>query len=58
MSTSCGFDKEGRFLFLLADERGKQMDLGTPNGIAIDRGRRIYMVEKLINRVQIRQVGD
>jgi hypothetical protein len=34
------------------------MDLGTPNGIVLDGKRRIYMVEKLVNRVQIRQVGE
>lgn len=52
------FDADGRFLFLLGDERGKQMDLGTPNGIVMDGNNRIYMVEKLVNRVQIRQVGE
>jgi len=52
------FDESGSFLFLLGDERGKQMDLGTPNGIVVDDKNRIYMVEKLVNRVQIRQVGE
>jgi hypothetical protein len=43
---------------VLTDEFGKALDLGSPNGIALGGENRIYIVERLSNRLQIREILD
>ena len=50
------FDREGRFLAVLTDEDGDKLDLGSPNGIALGAENRIYIVERLSSRLQIREM--
>jgi DNA-binding beta-propeller fold protein YncE len=52
------FAATGEHLAVLTDERGTPLDLGSPNGIALGSGNRIYIAERLSARLQIRQIID
>lgn len=46
------FDREGKFLFALSDEKGGRMDLTTVGGIAV-RKDRVYVCELLRHRISV-----
>jgi len=52
------FDGEGRFLFVLGDEKGNVKKFKTPTGIFIDKKQRLYVVEMLADRVRVMQLPD
>ena len=50
------FSKDGGFKYIIGDMRGNQPDIVTPNGIFVDKKDKLYIVEKLVNRIQVRQL--
>jgi DNA-binding beta-propeller fold protein YncE len=50
------FDSEGEFQFLLGNERGLPIDLGSPNGLVFVEPNQLIICEKLARRVQIRKI--
>ncbi|MDF1535017.1 MAG: 6-bladed beta-propeller [bacterium] len=50
------FDDEGEFVFLLTNERGLPIDLGSPNGLVFVEPDLLIVCEKLARRVQIRKI--
>jgi len=51
------FDGEGRFLFVLGDEKGNVRNQNA-TGIFIDKKQRLYVVEMLADRVRVMQLPD
>ena len=39
-------------------EAGRPLDLGSPNGVALGPGNRVYIAERLSARLQIREIID